>query len=885
MQRRPGHYAGTVKTMFAPNRLALMAILVLLGSSVPAPARNQAPAKPETAEAPGRPFARPWHISLPRPIMVAAWERLKKLDIPGVPLDQRFNIGGPAFYLSPDGDNAAEGSKEHPWRTLQYAVTKLKPGTVICLMAGIYYGPVEIGTRAGEQSPAALRALAGQEVVVTYDNAFVRQQKARIARLGKEGAVGADGKELHYPSLITIAGSYVEISGLHLVGVRNRLPMNLYSESGISIAGGGGMGCRVLDNEIENTGHCGVKEMGHGGSGFLIEGNYIHDLGQTAHDHAIYLPADNVTVRRNILLNTTGWGVHAYTEPKRLGISHNLIGGNAQDAVILGGSDCKVFNNIFYRNRQGGVFLFRRGCRNNTIVNNIILAPAAFRFDAAGSDAPADQPQGNVLDYNCINGGSGITSIFNPMGAHNIMGQPAFVDAARLDFRLQPGSPCIHAGDSKVMDHFYGQRPDIGIYGTILCANAPAGDWPQWGGSDSKNMASAEKDLPATFIPGEKDPVAGSVKMETTENVKWAVKLCQAIYSTPVVAHGKIFVGGRPAGTGAADVPGRETGALLWQWQGPARKVPTYINGWLIGIGPNPEMLGTCSSPIVDGEHVYFVTHSFKVVCLDVQGQRAGPGPGQARVIWEYDLWDQLGVFPCDAANGSPAINGDFLYVQTSNGVDRNMGPAKEKDRKVPAPDAPNLIVLEKKTGRLAATDAAPIAGHLLHGQWSSVSLGTVAGRRLVFYGGGDGLCYAFEAVTSVPEKPVKLKTVWSYDCIPAEYKSCGDWDPVSYYCLGDKRTKETLNRNDGTFVGMSEIIGTPVLYQNRIYVAIGRNPEHGRGRGALHCIERHPNGGRHPDGQALDLPGSGSDPFHGRHRRRSGLYLRCWRPPPLSGC
>lgn len=154
----------------------------------------------------------------------------------------------------------------------------------------------------------------------------------------------------------------------------------------------------MLDNEIENTGHCGVKEMGHGGKDFLIEGNYIHDLGQTAHDHAIYLPADDVTVRRNFLFNTAGWGIHAYIEPKRLMISHNLIGGNAQEAVVLGGSDCRVFNNIFYRDRQGGVFLFRRGCRNNTIINNIIIEPTAFRFDAAGSDAPADQPQGNALD-------------------------------------------------------------------------------------------------------------------------------------------------------------------------------------------------------------------------------------------------------------------------------------------------------------------------------------------------------------------------------------------------------------------------------------------------------------------------------------------------------
>lgn len=139
--------------------------------------------------------------------MAAAWERIKKLDIPGVPAQQRFSLNGPAFYVSPNGDDASEGSKVHPWRTLQQAAANLKPGTVIYLMAGTYYGPVEIQTIASEKSPAALRALAGQEAVITCEDAFVRQQQARIAKPGNEGAVGVDGKELHYPSLITLAAS------------------------------------------------------------------------------------------------------------------------------------------------------------------------------------------------------------------------------------------------------------------------------------------------------------------------------------------------------------------------------------------------------------------------------------------------------------------------------------------------------------------------------------------------------------------------------------------------------------------------------------------------------------------------------------------------------
>ena len=127
----------------------------------------------------------------------------------------------------------------------------------------------------------------------------------------------------------------------------------------------------------------------------------------------------------------------------------------------------------------------------------------------------------------------------------------------------------------------------------------------------------------------------------------------------------------------------------------------------------------------------------------------------------------------------------------------------------------------------------------MLHGQWSSPSLGKVGGRKLVFFGGGDGRCYAFEALASVPEKPVKLKTVWSFDCIPPEYKAVGGLGPGDALLPGRQAARKgTRTSNDGTFVGMSEIIGTPVFYNNRVYVAIGRDPAHGRGRGALHCID-----------------------------------------------
>ena len=129
---------------------------------------------------------------------------------------------------------------------------------------------------------------------------------------------------------------------------------------------------------------------------------------------------------------------------------------------------------------------------------------------------------------------------------------------------------------------------------------------------------------------------------------------------TPVIAGGKIFVGGRRPKQGLMTCLDERTGKPLWQWQGPARSVPDYIDGWLIGIRTHPEELGVCSSPVVEGDRLYFVSNRFDVLCMDVRGHTAGPDAGKARVVWSLDMWDKLGVIPCDATNGSPLIDGDL---------------------------------------------------------------------------------------------------------------------------------------------------------------------------------------------------------------------------------
>ncbi len=259
-----------------------------------------------------------WRMAWSRPTLLTAWQRLKALEIPGVPKDSRFQITGENRCVSPDGDDANPGTEDKPWRTLQKACAELKPNMVVSLMAGTYYGPAMVRVQGTESTPAAIRAVEGADVVVTYSDEWVKAEADQLVSVEpskdiRNRAMGKDGQSRHYPGLLTLSGGFIEVSGLHFIGVRDRLPHNLYSENGVTLSGG--TGYRVLYNEVENVGHCGVKAMSHGEHGFLIEGNFIHDLGQTQHDHGIYCPSDDGIIRKNLILNSAGYGIHAYSRP------------------------------------------------------------------------------------------------------------------------------------------------------------------------------------------------------------------------------------------------------------------------------------------------------------------------------------------------------------------------------------------------------------------------------------------------------------------------------------------------------------------------------------------------------------------------------------------
>ncbi len=313
----------------------------------------------------------------------------------------------------------------------------------------------------------------------------------------------------------------------------------------------------------------------------------------------------------------------------------------------------------------------------------------------------------------------------------------------------------------------------------LLAGDPAARDWPMWGGTGDRNMVSSMTGAPAAW------------DVKTGKNVKWVAKLGSQTYGNPVVAGGQVYAGTNndPARNSKEDgdrsvlMCFRESdGAFLWQ----------HTNQKLASGGAQdwPD-IGACSSPLVEGDRLYYVTNRCELVCLDTHGD----GKGGAKVIWKFDMIGELGVSPRNQSNSSPVSLGDLVIAGTSNGQDENR-------ERVPAPKAPSMVALDKKTGKLV-WQVNSVGAKILDGQWSSPAAATAGDTAQVVMGEGDGWVRSYEGLSG--------KRLWEFDTNP-------------------KNSVWPKTRN--------EIIATPVIWQNKVYIANGQDPEAGAGPAHLYAID-----------------------------------------------
>lgn len=344
------------------------------------------------------------------------------------------------YHLAMDGDDAADGSQDHPWASLQAAAGRLEPGDRLLARGGVYSldRPAEVEAEGSAEAWITIAAYPGEEVV--FDGAsyipgrgehgigLIEVNGSRFLRLENLGVRNSHGMGFHivHPSRdIEIRGcrsdntygpgigvwgiprEVIPIERVRVIGNEvtraNLVSMELYAgpseppHEAISIAG-------VHDFEVayNHVHHCGkegidVKEYSARGR---VHHNHVHDVArQGLYVDAWFGPLEDVTFDHN-RVHRNEWGMGISCEGpnsslRNIYIHHNVFSHHRASGVyftLWGGDRFReriyVYNNTFVDNGSldhwsgptGNIDLRSSSVERVAILNNLCVGGAAFEI-------------------------------------------------------------------------------------------------------------------------------------------------------------------------------------------------------------------------------------------------------------------------------------------------------------------------------------------------------------------------------------------------------------------------------------------------------------------------------------------------------------------------
>ena len=263
-----------------------------------------------------------------------------------------------------------------------------------------------------------------------------------------------------------------------------------------------------------------------------------------------------------------------------------------------------------------------------------------------------------------------------------------------------------------------------------------AEDWRMFGRDQSRNAVSPEKN-PPTFWEVEETYSPNSGKKN--KNILWSVRLGEgsSYYGSlgdPVVVNGQIWIGSNALVNKEPHYSfvclDEKTGKRLYRYTVP--EMP---------FGSERFRHTMASSPLIEGDRIWFFNNRWEVVCMDLTPLRKAQG--EPRTLWKVDTRTEFGVFRTksifDCRLCSVAIHKDWLYVITGNGVNAHTDKLNA--------DAPSLVCFDKNTGRMVWKDNSP-GKNIYHSQFASPTVITINGMTQVVAPQGDGWVRSFDAAT-----------------------------------------------------------------------------------------------------------------------------------------
>ena len=317
-----------------------------------------------------------------------------------------------------------------------------------------------------------------------------------------------------------------------------------------------------------------------------------------------------------------------------------------------------------------------------------------------------------------------------------------------------------------------------------------------WGGTPDRNMVSNMKGLPTDW------------DVKTKKNVKWVADLGSQSYGNPGRRrrHGlrrhqqrrHCAIPKQPGDRGVLMAFRESDGEFLWQQT--HEKLPSgRANDW--------PYQGVCSSPLVEGDRALLRQQPRRGL---VPRHQRLPRRQERRPVTDEKLTGRRRRRDLDVRHDGggrlvPAQHVELVagHLRRSDLRQHVERPGREPRPHPVAARRPSIIAINKKTGKLVWEDNS-VGDRILHGQWSH-AVGRQDRRRRCRWSSaqGDGWVRGYEALTG--------KKLWEFDTNPK-----------------DSVWPKTRN----------EVIGTPVIYEDKVYIANGQDPEHGEGVGHLYAID-----------------------------------------------
>ncbi len=283
---------------------------------------------------------------------------------------------GHDYYVSPNGNDAHDGSRSYPWASIQHAAGKVRPGATVHVAPGTYHE--DILMNANGTADRRIR--------------FVSDERWAARIIGVAAPVVwqiGNGNTLHN-------GNYLDIVGFEIVGSPNAL-------RGISSYGHHN---RLLSNKVHDVPSpaSAVRCSPNGGAGMEItwngvspsdqtdnevDGNYVYNIGgypafcNTIHGIYISTPGNRIT--NNVVFRTAAYGIHVYHNVAREIITGNTIF-DCNKAGIIISSDGSLVDDF-------------TTVSHNTVINN-----GRDRVHADGGIREISYPGGFIGRHNVYSG-------------------------------------------------------------------------------------------------------------------------------------------------------------------------------------------------------------------------------------------------------------------------------------------------------------------------------------------------------------------------------------------------------------------------------------------------------------------------------------------------